>query len=343
MSVSHAVQFAKNQTSQIWLIDQANTEPNIYTEVLKGWSESPFQQVKQFEGGAGLKKLAIRRKNFKEFETQLNVFKPNTLAVGSDRRIEFQFIWDYLTHQGKSPLKSLYLDDGLYTYAGRESSIWKDGLNSLIKKWLYGKWWEEPVTVGASSKINQAWLFLPELAKKEIVQGKQSIRFKTEWLQANEVLSLSKKIMASFNENLIDYQEIDVVWFLPHPNNAEKMQNYIFNLKRALCSLSNEGCRIAIKYHPRVREVDPFKLAFNHNVKIIPHKLASEFILPVLSPNTRVMGDVGTALLTCKWLRPDIDVIALLSETDPFQAKYIPLLRKMDVRIEKISVIGEKI
>jgi len=343
MSASHAVHFASEQVAQVWLIDQAQAEPNIYTDILNAWPESPFQQVKQFEGGAGFKKLSVRKNNFKEFEVLLSAFKPNTLAVGSDRRIEFQYIWHYLILHGQNPLKSLYLDDGLYTYSGRSSSVWKDGFNSLLKKWVYGQWWEEPVTVGASSKINQAWLFLPELAKKEIVQDKQVICFQAEWLQSDEILSLSRNVMEAFSENILDYQTIDILWFLPHPDNAAKMQNYVVNVKVAIQSLINKGYRVAVKYHPRVTEKDPFNLAASQGVSVIPHKMASEFILPALSAETRVMGDVGTAMLTCKWLRPDIDVMAFLSETDPFQAKFIPLMRKMGIRIEQISAIGETI
>lgn len=343
MSATHAVRFAADQSSQIWLIDQAQTEPNTYTQVLKAWPESPFQQVKQFEGGAGLNKWVTRKRNFKEFDVLLNAFRPNSLAVGSDRRIEFQYIWNYLTSHGKNTLKSLYLDDGLYSYAGRASSVWKDGLDSLLKKCVYGRWWEEPVTVGASSKINQAWLFLPELANKDVVQGKLLTRFQTEWFQTDEILSLSRHVLESFDERIDDYQSVDVVWFLPHPNNAEKMQNYVSHLTEAINLLTNRGYRVAIKYHPRVREVDPFKLAVTQDIKIIPNKLASEFILPTLSAHTRVMGDIGTAMLTCKWLRPDIDVIAFLSEADPFQAKFMPLMRKMGIRIEQISAIGKTI
>ncbi|MBE0472082.1 MAG: hypothetical protein IBX55_21565, partial [Methyloprofundus sp.] len=46
-----------------------------------------------------------------------------------------------------------------------------------------------------------------------------------------------------------------------------------------------------------------------------------------LLPNgAKVIGDVGTVLLTTKWLRAGIEPIAVLNEQDPFQQQFLPML-----------------
>ena len=67
----------------------------------------------------GLKeKMRERRRNFAALQVAVKAVQPDRIAVGSDRRVEFQFAMHCLHRLGLNP-KGIYLDDGLYTYAGR--------------------------------------------------------------------------------------------------------------------------------------------------------------------------------------------------------------------------------
>ena len=43
----------------------------------------------------------------------------------------------------------------------------------------------------------------------------------------------------------------------------------------------------------------------------LPENIPMEVILPLLNQECRIIGDVSTALLTTKWLRPEMDVTAI--------------------------------
>uniref|UniRef100_Q31FG8 Uncharacterized protein n=1 Tax=Hydrogenovibrio crunogenus (strain DSM 25203 / XCL-2) TaxID=317025 RepID=Q31FG8_HYDCU len=343
ISAAHASHFCDEQSSEIWLIDQKKIDNNIYVAALEAWSDSPFKSVKVFSGSAsGWAKKHERTLNFKKMVDCLKTFCPDQVAVGSDRRVEFQFIMHCLKSKNH-PVKGIYLDDGLYSYAGRPSVFFKDKVNAWLKKLFYGTWWEEPETVGASSKINQAWLFSPEQAVAAITCHKDVQALEAGFFQTMEMQALSQEVMKAFKEPLKPYADFDILWFIPHPNNIEKMSGYEARLKKNILKVIASGKKVAVKYHPRVGDNDPLELQNLGVEKIVPAPLASEFILPVLGPHCHIIGDVGTAMLTCKWLRPDLEVTALMSSEDSFQKRFIPLLERMGIQVEtKLSVTKER-
>lgn len=332
-ALTHAETGAKNDV-RLWLIDQKQLDNNEYFLALQQWTHSPFSEIRIFSGAAkGLSKLKERKKNFKAIFNALRSFQPSLVGVGSDRRVEFQYVMHRLTQQ-KTPAIGLYLDDGLYSYAGSESGWLESALNSFLKKMAYGMWWKEPKTVGASSIINQAWLFSPTVAIKAVKQARFVQAIPLEIFQSTEMTSLSALMLSKFDETTESYLNLDVLFFLPHPNDAKKMQDYQENIALVIQELAQRGKKVAIKYHPRIGQGDPFKLMALGVIKKIPARLASEFVLPILPSGCHVIGDVGTALLTCHWLRPDLPLTAVLSPEDPFQSKFIPIMRKMNVPME---------
>jgi len=328
--------FALNQDSkiamEIWLIDQREISKNPYYQALLNWKESPFKLVKILPGKArGLYKLAERENNFSTIRSGLTRFKPDMVIVGSDRRIEFQYVMHYLDSFGKA-VKGIYLDDGLYSYSGRKSHRIKDAFNALIKKMSYGSWWEEPKTVGVSSLIQQAWLFQPSLAI-EALQGKSLMSINVDWFKSKELLSLSYALASALGVNALKLSELDSIILIPHPNNVKKIPNYIARLKKRIMQDIESGKKVGVKYHPRMPSVDEFNLNTVGVYEIIPTQIAFEFCLPMLSKKCTVLGDVGTALLTTKWLRPEINVKAVLDENDDFQKQFIALTKAMKIDI----------
>jgi hypothetical protein len=69
-------------------------------------------------------------------------------------------------------------------------------------------------------------------------------------------------------------------------------------------------------------------------VTIIPSALAFEFVLPLLPSGAKVIGDVGTVLLTTKWLREDLKPIALLNKHDPFQQRFVEMFVRFQIEIK---------
>ena len=333
--VSAALANARRESDQaeLWLIDQKQLGDNPYLHALQNWPQSPFKQIKVLPGKAkGRAKLAERNTNFDEIDQGLKLFQPDVIAVGSDRRIEFQYAMHQLTkHQPAA--QGWYLDDGLYSYAGRPYHPIKDGVNNLIKKFSYGLWWQEPKTVGASHWINQAWLFQPQQTVK-LIKHKTMHKLESNWFSAPEVQTLSQAVTSQFDLRAEDLSQIDYVIIVPHPNNQLKMRDYASRIIHFVLKLSAQGKHIAVKYHPRQTGEDDLGFLKIRNVKIISSALAFEFVLPLLSSGAKVIGDVGTVLLTTKWLRTELAPIALLNSEDSFQQRFLPMLVNNGITVE---------
>ncbi|GAB6070835.1 hypothetical protein JCM30760_19320 [Thiomicrorhabdus hydrogeniphila] len=329
---------SNHQLAEIWLIDQKNTDNNPYFKALKGWKNSPFQYVSIFSAGSGdtstnkkQTKRESRKQNFLTLTKELQRFTPNQVAVGSDRRVEFQFVMQTLVKKRHSVL-GIYLDDGLYSYVGRPYHFIKDGVNALLKKIAYGFWWQEPKTVGASAWIDQAWLFSPEHAFAAL-QSKRLYTLLPDWFTCSEMLELSALVAQQLDYDTAGLSNVNVVMLIPHPNNIKKMPGYEARIQTLVKHLSGNGKKVAVKYHPRSSKDDFLSLKEHGAVDVIPAQLAFEFCLPLFSQDCLVVGDVGTALLSCKWLRPDLTVVAVLDESDPFQKKFISLSKMMGINV----------
>ncbi len=320
------------ESAQLWLIDQKNSESNPYFLALQKWQDSPFEKVDIFSGNTdGQNKISHRKQLFKKLTTAIKSFQPNQVAVGSDRRVEFQFVMQLLKRLHLSA-KGIYLDDGLYSYAGRPYNVLKDGINALLKKLAYGFWWREPKTVGASSWINQAWLFAPNNAV-ELLKDKPLKQLQAKWFTTQEILNLSQLVAQELKYNTADLATLDVVILIPHPNNIKKMPGYKGRIQQLVNRLASQGKRIGVKYHPRTKERDLLALMDSGAAEVIPTQIAFEFCLPVFNAKCHIIGDVGTALFTCKWLRPDLPLTAVLDEHDDFQRRFITISNTMQIHV----------
>ncbi len=332
LALQKSKQKPQTETAELWLIDQKNTVDNPYAVALKNWETSPFEKVQVFSGKPQKQtKLAHRKQLFNELETELIRFEPNSVAVGSDRRVEFQFVM-HLLNKAHTNVSGVYLDDGLYSYTGRPYHFIKDGVNALLKKLAYGFWWREPKTVGASSWIDQAWLFAPDQAV-ELLKEKSVNQLRPEWFTTPEILALSHLVAQTLQYDTANLAHLDVVILIPHPNNIKKMPGYEKRIQNLVKTLSEQGKRLGVKYHPRTETHDALQLQSFGAQEIIQAQMAFEFCLPLFNEACQVIGDVGTALLTCKWLRPDLKVTAILDEKDPFQKRFISITQSMDINV----------
>lgn len=332
MSVAHAADHKNSQQAKLWLIDQKHVRNNPYYDVLKTSELSLFDDIRCF--GAGSATVAKRKDRialFEQFKRALAEEAISDIFVGNDRRIEFQFLMHWLSHQSQN-VTGHYMDDGLYSYAGKPSVWYKDGVNALLKKLFYGFWWDEPKTVGASHWIDDVWVMDTKLLHPAL-KMKQQHTINPEIFKSREVVNFSQNLLGFFNETPESYQQFDLVLLLPHPNNIKKMDGYEVKLKQLIKNYVGQGMSIAAKYHPRM-EGDALGLVSLGVTKIIPSAIAFEFILPLLKSDSRLLADIGSALFMAKKLRPDLDSVAVLDEKDPFQKRFLSLFERAGITIK---------
>ena len=71
---------------------------------------------------------------------------------------------------------------------------------------------------------------------------------------------------------------------------------------------------------------------------ILPSKVGLELLLPRVNSDTLIVGDISTALLTSKWLKPSIEVGYFESETKPIDtAGLMSLFDALSIKCIKIQ------
>jgi len=312
-------------------IDQPNRSTRVYIDAIKGWPESPFDAVHVFPMRANTpyKKLCHRRRSFRMVKDVVDDLQPDNIFVGNDRRVEFQYAMHYSQSAGYAP-RGAYLDDGTFTYVGRKTKGLRDAfIDKFMKKLFYGSWWVQPETVGSSSWIDDAYVAFPDLVCDSLKQ-KLLHKLNADWFESPQVRSLSNALLKAFNVDGDQLRQLDIVITLPHASLVDDASGYAGIMKRLVDGLVSQGKRVGVKYHPRQSGDDPLGLAGKSAVVLLPAVLAFEVLLPGLG-DAVIIGDVSTTLLSSRWLRPSLRVIAVAGgdKQDPF----IALFRQLDIEM----------
>lgn len=284
----------------LWLIDQPAIQSEFVTALLE-WPSSPFNDCKLVSFKAcGKGKRKQRKQTLNKIEALLSDMNPSRIYTGNDRRIEFQYSMARAIH---SPT-GVYLDDGTYTYLGRKTSYFKDQLfDNLVKKLIYGFWWKQPETIGASDWIQEAYIAFPQFAcpplQKKIIHQ----------LPLNLVTEEFSQLSNACLKDKADLQRVNSIKglvLLPH--DSVLIQSTLLKIREWCKSVNGP---IAFKHHPRTTNKEAFSTAIPDESYELPCTIPMEVMLPLLSEKTHIIGDISTALLTTKWLRPELDVTAV--------------------------------
>lgn len=316
-----AFELPAGDEAELGLIDQTSTTA-AFREALLRWQSSPFRKIRLLsEKASGKGKHRQRLQGFRCIRQCLQELQPQWIYTGNDRRIEFQFAMAHSNARG------VYLDDGTYSYLGRKTHWLKDRvLDNMTKKVAYGRWWKQPPAIGASAWIDHSILAFPESALP-ILQNKACKPLPNN-LQRAEFAQLAQICLGDQPQPL---NTLDGLLLLPHSSVMSAQQPALGNW------LDNCGTEIAYKHHPRTSsELQSTEMANNHwhlpaRARAVPAAIPMEMLLPLLPQLCKISGDVSTALLTAKWLRPELDVsVALRADTD---ASWQQLLHTLGIRL----------
>ncbi|GGK63685.1 hypothetical protein GCM10007941_12320 [Amphritea balenae] len=228
-----------------------------------------------------------------------------------------------MAHAVSTPV-GVYLDDGTYTYLGRKTNWFKDQLvDNIIKKIVYGTWWKQPKTIGASDWIQDAYIAFPKFACSALQD--KNIRQLPLNLNRNEFRELSLLSLQGLDTDT-DISTLGGLLLLPH----DSVVNHSSLLKfKEWCK--NINGRIAYKHHPRTSNKTAFTSAIPSKSLELPSKVPMEVMLPLLPENCVIVGDISTALLTSKWLRPELSVSAIADDIS--EPEWIFLLKELQIEI----------
>jgi len=254
-------------------------------------------------------KFKQRKQKFNQIKALVSSMLPDKIFTGSDRRMEFQFAM-HQARKSNTQLEGIYIDDGTVSYLGHKSihSVFHKHIDPFLKKLIYGTWWKNALTTGSSDWISIAYLAVPQdahplLKNKHLVALDQSVFSSKRFLQVNQFL------IEKYDElNNIDFSKIRAVICLPNESFYLKNSVFLQQIKNAITKEFNLS-DIAIKAHPKSKNMSLLADIFPNSIQL-PNTLGMELLLPKLTNDTCIIGDVSTALLTAKWLKPKVSVQA---------------------------------
>lgn len=308
-------------TAELGLIDQTATTDN-FRAALNDWELSPFSCITTLsEKVSGRNKRSKRIQSFQAIQKLLSRFEPEWIYTGNDRRIEFQYA---MAH---SKARGVYLDDGTYSYIGRKTHWFKDQVvDNLVKKLVYGWWWKQPVAIGASSWIDHSVLAFPQSAVAALRQ-KPCLQLPSN-LSRPEFAQLATRCTG---DSAAVLSQLGGLILLPHNSAISARQNDLASWLSACKPLR------AYKHHPRttasLRSAEEMIATWSLTTEAVelPASAPMEILLPLLDENCKIAGDVSTALLTAKWLRPELSVTALVTEQTNESWRHLLLLTGVEL------------
>lgn len=298
-------------------------QSDFYTSLL---TKSGIAQSKnRFFIPSNHSRLSIGKDLFLFFKNK-NISK---VFVGNDRHIEFQKLAHLLGQP--SPVSINYLDEGLYSYLGRNASksFGDKYIDHLLKKIFVGRWWDTPVTIGASKWINESHLFYPDLANNEIL--KKPIEKINTYKNKEFLTMMGLWVKQNGNNNYPD-SNLKIVFALPDLKNIEtySLKETIHNELQKLVSESpNE---VSAKYHPNTAAEDPLHLKEKFpSLHLIKKDIPLEPML-ALGHTQALYSTMSTVLLSAVFFNPDIKVFAI-NHTGDKNNPLLPILKKLNISI----------
>ena len=300
----------------LWFIDQDMNASSLFRDELASWTENPFVQVDLFARPSKklLKKKKERKATFQTIAEKISFINPKRVFVGNDRRIEFQYLMHLVSG---SPVTGVYMDEGIFTYAGRTaSSSFSDRIiDDIAKKLSYGSWWVTPKTVGESHYIHTIYASLPQRVHPLLLK-KHSVQLSKDYWECELLQSYCFSILSSqFYDAVKTLSSIDVLVSLPHESILKSSVFSSTQLRQYILSEIEKGKHVAVKYHPR-DVLDDSLLVENLGALLLPKGVAFEVMLPCLKSDILLIGQLSTPLITAKLLRPEIEVNTLGSHSD---------------------------
>ena len=325
--------------AQLVLIEDFDLAARLQA-MLEAWRDTPFERIVRIpgrhagpggrrarhgRGAAGLVRRAraqrtARRDTIALLHALDRELQPQAVWLGNDRRVESQLSMELAGRRTGRPA-GRYLDDGLYTYLG-DWRPWRRSrwLDDLAKRWTYGRWWQRVAHAGTSGWIGEAWLAFPRLAPE--VYPRDRLRAQPRgWYDNRAFARLCLDAARAFGVDRAALRGCDAVCVMPHSNQLRAEPAVADALREALRRMAGEGRRIALKYHPRESADDPGGLLATGAAMPLPGLLPMELLLPLLPRGAVLAGEITTALLAARWLRPDLAVRDLGLAQGPYAAR----------------------
>lgn len=313
-----ALERSDEASAHLIFIDQTPQQAQANRDLMQRWPESPFESVDYLltRGKGGRGKIAMRKAELDRLGETLRGLRPSSIATGNDRRIEFL----YAMHRARldQNVVGVYMDDGLYSYVEHTKPWWQETiLHRLAGMMVYGTWYRRWRTVGASPLIGRAYLAFPELACPPVA-GKNPLPLPLHLSREPEMTALASGMLEQSGYKADSLASLEAILVVPHISLLKKDSRLSDRIRGLVGRWFAEGKTVGIKNHPRNPPEALKRIGCEEKGIRLPSGVAFEALLPLLG-SVVVAGAASTVLLSCRWLRPDIDVYCLDTDSETVQ------------------------
>ena len=327
LSVLQAAAAARRQgtRAQLVLLEDFELAPR-FAALLRRWRDNPFEAVVRLPGrheehrrgpgaqrgaAAVLRRIASRRDIRRDALAVLAAldsrFEPDAVWVGNDSKIEAQYAL-HLASQRSGDRAGRYLDDGLRSYLGRERERpLARRIDAMVRRIGYGGWARRVAQRGTSPWIAESWLAWPADSVDQDA-GRRRHELPRDWFTGRDFQRLSVLGAREFGVRRKSLRHCSVVLLLPHSQQLQGNEGTLLKLRRLMAAADACGRRVALKYHARELEADPFGLLVDHEALVLPKSMPAALLVPLLARGGLLAGESSAALLAAQWLRPDLSV-----------------------------------
>ncbi len=299
-----------NARCSLALIDQRDGDRDFIAEAIEALRPKPFVETRRFSqiGKKPLLKLTHARARMREVMDYARQFEPAYVAVGNDRRAEF-----FAALAACPKATGAYVDDGTASYstlaaATVPGSAFVRAIASGFRSLLYGIPTEREPYLGVAVAVREAWVVLPDQVH-EGLRAKPLRRIDPAWFQLPQVQAVCAEanLRAGLDPAALD--GIQLLLALPHDSLMREQPAILEQLQALVDRTIDAGGTVAIKRHPRSREL-PLRLPATGVIEI-PQRLPLEILAPLLK-GTEVVGMLTSALIYLRCLGADVNVATLV-------------------------------
>ncbi|MEY8251176.1 MAG: polysialyltransferase family glycosyltransferase [Colwellia sp.] len=331
LGIAMALQDKQHAYHAIFIDQQYDDERNPLLAAAKALI-TPFKSVSCLPTrGKGLNKRAVRLRAFASIKETIDTLKPVEISTGNDRRLEFQYAMYYARLNLTGHTLGSYIEDGTGTYINVQCYSLKKHLadkyiDTPIKKLAYGLWYSRPAVLGAGKWIDRTYLTFPELVAPP-VDKVPGVHLNADLYHSGDGQQIIEQLVKTMGFTLPKNQEEIVLLALPHHSIVKDMYGSVANFRKKIAELLKQEKNIYVKYHPRDLG-DPYGLG--DIATFLPTAVPAEIYFTTLNIK-QVIGDISTAMMSAKWLKPNCHV-SYIKTNSIYTKAASTLFGKMDIK-----------
>ncbi|WP_119290986.1 hypothetical protein [Azohydromonas sediminis] len=264
--------------------------------------------------------------------TEMRVF------TGNDRRFDFQYAMHVATKAG-ARVQGIYIDDGASTYMGQRTMhrFHNRYIKPLLRKLEHGFWHKHAVTQGSSAWTTAAYVAFPSEVHP-LLRGKELIEVDVSPLRSERFQAVVEGLTHDAAQLRRVLSGLRVVVTLPKERNYIDDDPLTYQRLWEQLRMHFDAAQIGIKAHPKSTRLDALEQLFPGSSKV-DAGIGMEFLLTMLPDGCIVIGDISSTVLTSRWIRPDLPVIAMQPGTG-MAANRRALYDKLRIPVTEVAGIG---